>query len=167
MKLWKDNRGSGVDVLTIAVAVFVFGLTFLVLFYAQADQIVPALRNSTMGATPGFNATLAKGTTDVAVTYDGLVLAIYCGLIIAFILSAFLVRTTPAFVFLWILILIISIIVAVPLANSYTLVQNHLGHAADFGMTGFLIDHLPLLTAAAGVFGIVAMYAKSRYFSEA
>ena len=162
-----NNKGSAVDIFTIAVAVFVFAVTFSVLFYIQSDQLVPALRNSAMGAAPGFNSTLVKGTTDVAVTYDGIILALYCGLIIAFILTSFMVRTSPAFVFLWIILLIIAVIVAVPLANSYTLIQNQLGQADHFTITEFLMNHLPMLVAAAGVFGIVAMYAKSRYFTEA
>lgn len=165
--MMQNRSGAVVDIFVIAAAVFMIAVTFLVLFYVQSDELVPEMKNSEMGTVAGFNATITKGTTDVAVAYDGIVLAIYCGLIVAFILSAFVIRTSPAFVMLWIIMLIIAIIVAVPLANSYTLIQAELGHAADFTMTSFIMDHLPLLVACAGVFGIVAMYAKSRYFTEA
>ena len=94
-------------------------------------------------------------------TFDYFIVAIFAGLVIATVLSAFLINVHPAFLWLFILIMTLAVIVSVPLSNAYQLAD--LTAKTSFPLTGFIMNNLPLLTVITGIFAVVVVYAKSRF----
>lgn len=166
MKLLKDKKGSIFQIIGLIILLFV-AVTSLVLIFDIGQRLLPAinekLNDSTENAT--INYTI-QTTLDTTYSYDYAGLAIFAGLVIALVFSAYVTLAHPGFTPVYILILVISTIAAAPISNAYQAIQTQVGHSASFTMTGVIMNNLPLIVAVAGFIFIIVVFIKSRTRSD-
>lgn len=153
-----NKKGSIMDLFLVIVVVFACSIAFVVSYGFVNDVL--AETQAQIGGNTHANETL-QAAMDATETFDYVVVAIFAGLIIATILSAFLINVHPAFLWLFLLVTMLAIIVSVPLSNAYQLAN--MTSKSSFPLTSFIMNNLPVLTLIVGVFAVVVVYAKSRF----
>lgn len=152
----KNKKGSVANILLIAAVGFAMALVCMIGYYVAHDQITPQLQDQ-IGHEPVVNETLNTYSDSLAAT-DYLGFGVIAGLVIFAVLGALLIRTNPAFFFLYLLVLIIAVVVAVPLSNAYQTMDASIG--GSLTITTFVMSNLPAFIAVVGVATIVVSFVK-------
>jgi len=154
-----NKKGSSAEaIFLMVIAGFIFAVISIVGFYIASDNLVPEVRPH-IESSEVANATLST-YDDAMVTLDYATFGIFMGLMLAVIVTALLIRVHPVFLFVFALMLILAIIVAVPLSNGYQTIEANLGTASDFTITSFVMGNLPLFTAVAGIIALIISFVK-------
>lgn len=160
------KTGGPQDIIVIIVFIFIIGILGIVINKALND-IVPEIEGkinetrTSADVSQGFARIM-----NVTAMLDKISFAIFAGLVILLIVSAFLVDTHPVFFPFFILILIIAVIIAVPLSNSWEEITSKSTFSTaitNFPIMNHILGNLPIYTVVIGFLGILVMYAKSRY----
>ena len=160
MKRLKLNK-KGVaaeSIFLMVVAGFIFALISIVGFYIANDELIPQVQpliDDYVVVNDSLNT-----YSESLVTLDYATFGIFIGLVLAVIISALLIRVHPVFLFIFALMLILAIIVAVPLSNAYQTIEADLGVASDFTITSFVMGNLPLFTAVVGIAAMIIAFVK-------
>jgi len=160
------KAGGPQDIIVVIVFIFIIGVMSLVIDKAIRETIpdIEGKINDTRAdadVSTGFSRVM--GVTGML---DKIGFAIFAGLVLLLIVSAFLVDTHPIFYPFFILILIISVIISVPLSNAWEEITADSAFTeakADFPITDHILGKLPVYTVVIGFLGILVLYAKSRY----
>lgn len=119
-RLLKEKRGDIPDILSFLIVIFILALGFFLLAF-----IIPIVANGL--GTAGLNETsegfmAIEETSKIGtVTIQRGFFLLFVGLIIGVMITSFLSRTHPIFLFLYIIFLIISVVLATFLGNFYEL----------------------------------------------
>jgi hypothetical protein len=159
------KKGDVVDILSLVIILFVIVIGFFTISF-----IVPYITNGLRNA--GLNNS-AEGTSAINQLHDfgvnGIqqgVFWLFLGLCIATWISAFYSDTHPIWLFLYVIFLIISIIIAGYLANAYqTIIGSEIfgGWSQNF-MTTIMQYIVPIIIGVACL-SFIIMFAKWSYFS--
>ncbi len=158
-----QKKGTARDVVFIAVSLFAFALVaFLANFLLSTgvDKMleIPEINES----TPTRNALISADTV-ASTKFDQLVLGLFIGFILAMIITSWIVGGNPVFMFIYFIIVVISVILSMVLANTWESVTQ----ASIFGTTinnfpiaNHILSYLPLYIAIMGILGLIVMFAK-------
>lgn len=153
-----NEKGSVMSIIIIPTLIFIVAIVLMSVFYLQG-QLYPQVAES-------FNNTEANETLteflDTTYLYDGIALAYALGLFLSIVLTSFLIRSHPAFIWLYIFAVIIATFIAAPLSNAYIAFESNFGVASSFGMTHYIMTYLPTWTFVIGIGAAVMLYAKTR-----
>jgi len=168
-KLRNDKRGGLSDLFLWMSLAFVIVLFSVVMFFignktytaliTNAPAMQKALGNDG-NATEIINSTFGK----IPISYGALkwiTTMLIFGLALSILITSFLVRTNPIFFVPYLFILIIAVIVAVPISNSYEIIYQNPVLAESFsGFWGanFIFLHLPLWVAVIGIVAGVLLF---------
>lgn len=159
----RNKKGSVTDVFIIGAAIFILAITILLgsyLYNRVATEMLPHINSST-AATNAINA-----MTNTLPTFDYFFLAVFIGLVLAMIISGFMIETHPVFTFVFFIMMVLATIVAVPISNSYEAFANDpifASTAANFAITNLILTKLPLITLVIGILMIIVIYGKSQF----
>lgn len=91
-----------------------------------------------------------------------LAIAIFFGMIVAIMVSNFLVKAHPVFFVLYVLITVLAVVLAVPVSNAYEtiLLSGALSTTLNdsFPAAGFLLLNLPQIITVVGFFGAIFLF---------
>ena len=159
-----NKKASIIDAIPIMVFVFGFALVCVVSFVIYDglvdNNFFTILEDQSHG---GLNSTRLQANADV--TYDLLdfmVMFVYIGTTISALIGAILIRSHPAFFFISIIIMMITVFVSVTLSNTWdTLITNpNLADAqAQFTIANFVLGNLPMLILVAVILLAIVLYA--------
>ncbi len=117
------KRADVTDILIFSILVFTFAI-ILFTFTFIIPEITDGLRSGGLNNTPeGSNAIDQLESFGSNGIQRGFFL-VFVGLLISNLISAFLVRTHPIFLFLYIFILIITVLIGTYLGNAYDQLRN-------------------------------------------
>lgn len=173
-----NKRGTGTDLFVFMIMAFLLSIMTVTMFYAvnvtdeKLKENIPLFQEA-MGT--GGNATeVIEGVFgNVPRAYESLkwiTSALIIGMILAILISSFLINTRPVVLVAYIFIWIIAIIVAVPLANTYEQIYQNPVLASSFsgfwGQTYIMLNlHIWVMVvgALAGIVLFVNFIRRSRY----
>ena len=162
--LKKHKKGFIMDVMTIAIYLFITGIVILCSYLAlssintgfqASDDIAP------LGKT-----VMQDRTDNYIATWDGIFGFFFVGLSIAAFIGAFMLDTNPVFFVLAIILLIIFIVAAAAISNAYYEVESTSSFsdfAEDFRVMHWILNHLPYYVVVEGFIIVLALYAKANY----
>ena len=151
--LKKNKRGQTDFVSLFFVLAVLFGVAIfaLILYNAYNDNIKDNLNDALTASTPvdaNANVTKILGQTSGGIQkLNPLFPLLLVGLFAFGLIMALMGRSHPAFFFVGLVILAVSIILAVIFANSYTAISENANFAnttAEFGVVSFIMANLPL-----------------------
>jgi len=159
-----NKKGSLLDLVVIAVFVFAFALSSLV-----GWVILEKFNEQTAG-----EGTLSERGTNItndlqdsySFTFDGLIVFVLAGLIVALIVSVMLIRTHPGFLWVSLFLLVIFGVVFFVLQETWsevtdeTLFSTETNATAQFPITDYAMTNLLTILLIAGLVAVIVMYAK-------
>ena len=161
-----NKKGEISDMLMFVVTIFVLAVGLFVLMY-----IIPSITSGLN--TAGLNNT-AQGTAAINsmdVTFTGMInngfMLLFVGLIISVMITSFMVRTHPIFLFLYIIFLIVTVILSFYLGNAYAQMSNNPIFASmlsDASFFNLVMGHIAEITIAVGALSMIIVFAKFSTF---
>ena len=157
-----NKRGDVTDYITFLIIIFFLAVSLLVAAFVNnvmKEVITGTDINNTDVAEEAVNQidNIIENTTDNGFT------VIFAFLIIGMLVSSFLVRVHPVFIFLYIIFLAVSIFVAIPLANTYQLLVNNPAFASvgqyQIKTTWFL-EHITKILLGVGAMTMIVTFGK-------
>ena len=146
--------------------VFVFGFALVcVISFVIYDGLVDnnfftILENQSHG---GLNSTRLQANADTAYDLlDFMVMFVFIGTTISALVGAILIRSHPAFFFISIIVMMISVFVSVTLSNTWDeLITNpNLADAqAQFTIANYVVGNLPIMILIAVILLSIVLYA--------
>jgi hypothetical protein len=170
MKL-RNNKKGGMFDLILAIALSLILVVCLIIFtFAQNKvdekmvELAPTIQKSFTNETNVsmiINDTIGK-TTDAFKSFKWISLTLIFGFFMSILISAFLVRTHPAFFVGYIFVVIISIVISVYVSNSYEELMNT-PILTETILTGFwgaswIFLNLPIWVTIIGMIAGILMY---------
>ncbi len=165
MRLRENKKASTTDAIFWIILLFVMGL-----FIPIGYQIVQSVNDGFQGVSDDLqnhsNSKKIMGdlNNDFGPLFDGIFLMIFVGMGIVSIIFAMLIRSSPAFYFVAIIVMVVIIFVGAILANQYATYSETpviAAVAANFPMMNFIFDHFILIILTfVGLLSIV-IWAKS------
>lgn len=160
MRIIKKN-GDITDMLIIVISIFFLAVIFLTYWYfttttATAFRGTPIYTNETSAGVQALQDLGDKGSS------QGFVM-IFAALFLGLIISSFMVNVHPVFLFLYIIMLSVSIIVAIFLGNAYGLMvsQTPFDQAAIANpVIDAVMRNIVRITLAVGALSMIVVFAK-------
>ena len=154
-------KGSMIDVFLIAILLFASMIVIIVGAYVNNEIVTNPTVNSTLNANA--KAHLTK-STDILKSFDGLIVFLLFGASAAAIISAFLIRSHPAFFAVAIIMQLIMVGISSVFSNVYTYFGEVPQLAAmfnQFPITAKIMGNLPIILLGISALIAVVMYGKS------
>jgi len=161
-KLIKDKQGDLSDIMVILLITTFLAVSFIVVLYAN-DKVKEVIETTELNDTSAAPSILSAFDTINSTTVQngfGIMMGL---LIIGILVSSFLVRIHPAFLFLYIIILAFTMFTAVFLGNMYdklTDVDELSSIAENQPIINYFMEHIVLITLAIGALSMIIVFAK-------
>jgi hypothetical protein len=161
MRFTRKN-GDPVDMLIVVISIFFLAVVFLTYWYfttstASALQSTPIYINETVSGVQSLRDLGEKGASQGFVMLFGAV-------VLGMMISSFMVRIHPAFIFLYIILLIVNVVLAVFLGNAYGLMTSqepYLSAAAANPVIDTVMRNIVKIALVSGALSMIVVFAKT------
>jgi hypothetical protein len=157
-----NNKGELSDMLVWVITIFIFAVGLFILAYVS-PQIIGGLKTAGLNSSSAASNAIEDTQATLGFTINSGFLILFSGFVMSMLISSFLVRTHPIFIFLYIFFLIISLILALYVGNAYYDLQNNSVFVDNQDNTSFIntiMNHLVEITLAVGALSLVVMFSK-------
>jgi len=158
----KNKKADASAIILILIIIFFLAISFLIVNYV-GTEFTWIMRNTVLNET-AETATVADAMENVTTnTIDNGFVLMYAFLIIGIIISGFLIRIHPAWLFLYIIFLAVGIFLGVFLGNAYqkvTEVGALSGAVANMPKTVWIMKNLLISMLATGALSMVVIFSK-------
>lgn len=160
--LIRNKNGELSDMLIFLITIFVLGVGLFILLY-----ITPSISNGLRiaGLNNSIEGTAAINSMDT--TFSTMLnrgfFMLFIGLTISVMITSFLVRTHPIFLFLYVLFLIITVLLSFYLGNAFAQMSQNPIFASALSNASFftlVMSHIAEITIAVGALSIIIVFAK-------
>lgn len=156
------KKGDLPDMLIFLITIFVFAIGLLIFAFVIpkiSDGLITAgMNESSEGATS--IAELAElGNTGMQTGF----LFLFTGFVMGLMISSFLVRTHPIFIFLYVIFLGITVFLGTYIGNAFEQVATSpalADTAASQGLITIVMQNIVLITLAIGALSMIIIFAK-------
>lgn len=160
--LLKDKKGDATDPMIIVIIVAFLAISFIVTIFVNTKikSIITETQLSNSTASPAIISALDNVNNNVVQRGFITIIAI---LILFTMFSAFMVRQHPAFIFLNILLLGVTIFVSVFISNTYAALEDNVTLApilAQQGMITYVMKHLVKFVLGIGAINMIILFSK-------
>lgn len=167
-KLSEDKKGDVTDMLIFLILTFTFAVVLFVFSFA-VTEISEGLRIGGMNNTiEGSNAIDQLDDFGVLGIQRGYFL-LFIGFVISTLLTSFLVRTHPVFMFLYIFILGLTIFIGTFLGNAYDdLISNPIfaDQLASQTLINLVMNNVITILVAVGALSMIVVFSKFSSFGR-
>lgn len=161
MKL-KNKKGDVTDSLVLLITITIFAIGFFILAFV-IPQITDGLKVADMNSTSeGASAIDQLENLGVVGIQRGFFL-LFVGLIISTLISSFLTRTHPIFLFLYIIFLALTVFLGTYLGNVYETVSNTAPLSnilSSQGLITVVMENIITIMIAVGALSMIIVFAK-------
>ena len=161
-----NNKGELLDSLTFLIYVFIFAIGLFVLIFI-IPKISNGLSNAGLNSTSeGANAIKSMENIGTHTINNGF-LMLFVGFILSMMITSFLVRSHPIFLFMYIFFLAISILLAFYLGNAYYDMKTNPIFAdvlANASFINLVMGHIAEIMVGVGILSLIIVFAKFSTF---
>lgn len=161
-----NNKAELTDFMIFMITVFILAVGFFVLIYI-VPNITNGLRlgglNNSAEGTNAINQLETFGTSGIN---NGFML-LFTGLILSMMITSFLVRTHPIFLFLYIIFLGITLLLGLYLGNVYYSLEQNPALASTIANAGFIhlvMNNIVLITLVVSALSMIIVFSKFSTF---
>lgn len=162
----RQKKGELTDVLIWMLTIFILGIGLFIIAFV-VPNITSGLRTAGLNnSAEGTSAINSLEHISVSTINNGF-LMLFVGLIIGVIISSFLIRTHPIFIFLYIFFLAISILLSFYLGNVYETMSQMSVFSETYSQMNFInlvMGHIAGITLAVGAISMIIIFAKFSTF---
>ncbi len=156
------KKGDLPDMLIFLITIFVFAIGLIILAFV-IPQISQGLEDAGLNSTSGGQASIDE-LTELGV--NGMqkgFLFLFTGFVMGLMISSFLVRTHPIFIFMYILFLGITVFLGTYIGNAFEQVATSAALAdttANQGLITIIMQNIVLITLVVGALSMIIIFAK-------
>ena len=157
-----NRKGDATDIIFFGIIIFFLAVSFVVVIFV--NNILTGVISDTALNESAAAPRILDGFNHVnqTVTQRGFVI-MFAILIIGQLVSAFLIRVHPVFIFVYLFTLVMSIIDAVYLSNLYQAIIENAQFAAiatNYPMITYIMQHAIAILIAVGSLGMIITFSK-------
>jgi|SRR3990167_2083140 len=160
----KRKKGNIMDVGFIAISVFLLGIFLLISVYTYNTFYDKAINITQINESQPTTTALKDARTVINSRLDKITFVFMIGLLLAAIITGWLVGNNALYLFIYFLILVIFIIVSAILSfvwDKLTTSSSHLATVMQYlPVTNHIIGNLPLYITIIGFIGMIVSFAK-------
>lgn len=163
-KRGQGRKGAIIDAIPIMIYMFIFALVVIISFTIYRSFVTNGfftILNANNPVNSSATNTLQENADSAYDMLDFSMAILYVGSMIAAIVSALLLRSHPAFFFIGIFAIMIQILVAVALSNTWAEIINNSNFAeakAQFTITDFFVGQLPIMVLISTMLLSIVLY---------
>lgn len=164
----KNKRGDVTDILIFSILIFTFAI-ILFIFSFIIPEITDGLRAGGLNNTPEGTSAIDQLENFGSVGIQRGFFLFFVGLIISNLISAFLVRTHPAFLFLYIFLLILTVLVGTYLGNAYDAMRTipiFADQLASQTLINLVMENFVVIIIGVSALSMVIAFAKFSSFGR-
>ena len=156
-----NKKGDLTGVIYLVISIAAFAIFLLIVGY-----VVPLISNELagqIGISEEINHSLMATTAVAQNTLPTIWIVIFVSLLLGLFATSFFIQTHPVFIPIYVLLLIVAILVAIPLSNAYVALTEEAvlaGTANRQLLIDFFMSKLPLVTFIIGLIALVITFAK-------
>jgi len=161
-----NHRGELSDIMIWMVTIFILAIGLFVLMFV-VPSITSGLRSAGINSTAEGNNAIDKLDLFSTSTINNGFLMLFVGLIISTMITSFMVRTHPIFLFLYIFFLAITVLLSFYLGNTYHLMTSNptfSGMVDTATFPNWVMGHIAEITVAVGALSMIIVFAKFSTF---
>ncbi len=168
-KLKEDKKGDVTDSVILLITLFVMAIGFFVLAFvvpAITDGLQETVLNDSAEGADAISQLESFGTVGIQRGFFFL----FVGLMISTLITSFLVRVHPIFLFLYIIFLVISVFLATYLGNAYEQLTQNPTFATTLASQGLItgvMDNIITILIGVGALSMIIVFAKFSRFGGA
>ena len=160
--LTRNKRASPTDMVLLLIMLFFLAVSMFIALYANTkmQEIISTTVLNESAAYDSINSSFEYVNSFVVQRGVVLFFAILC---IGIMVSSFLVRAHPIFLFIYIITLGVTIFVSMYLANAYEMVVTNAtlsAVASKYTMVTFIMQHVAKILLAVGAMSFVILFGK-------
>ena len=157
-----NKRGELSDLIVWVITIFIFAVGLFILAYIT-PQIIGGLKTAGLNSSSEAAQAIENTQATLGFTINSGFLILFSGFIISMFISAFLVRTHPIFLFLYIFFLVVSLVLALYMGNAYYDLQTNPLFADSLDNSSFIntiMNYIVEITLAVGALSLIIMFSK-------
>ena len=162
----ESKKGQLTDMMIFVITIFILAVGLFIIMFV-IPSITSGLRTAGLNnSISGASAITSLDNFGTGVINNGF-LMLFVGLIISMMITSFMVRTHPIFLFLYIFFLAISILLAFYLGNAYNqLVTNPIfsGMVNTATFSNYILGHIAEITLGVGAVSMIIVFSKFSTF---
>ena len=158
----RKRKGDPTDILLFLIIVFFLAISLSVALFANS-KIANIIDTTVLNESEAYQSIHNSFTTINEHTAQQGFTLFFGILIIGIIVSSFLVRVHPVFIFIYIIVLGITILTSVYLANAYAMMvaNGQLAEIAEnYGMMTFIMRNIVKILLAVGALSMIVIFGK-------
>ena len=158
----RKRKGDPTDILLFLIIVFFLAVSLSVALFANS-KIAEVIDTTVLNESEAYQSIHNSFTTINEHTAQQGFTLFFGILIIGIIVSSFLVRVHPVFIFIYIIVLGVTILTSVYLANAYAMMvaNGQLAEiAANYGMMTFIMRNIVKILLAVGALSMIVIFGK-------
>jgi len=160
--LRKNKRADATDIFLFLIIIFFLAVSFVVVGFANS-KIKSIIDTTALNESAAYSSISSSfGNINDFVVQRGF-LVFFGILIIGMMVSAFLIRVHPVFIFLYIITLGVSIFVGIYLANTYEIIVSNGQFALlseNYAMLTFVMQNIATILLAVGALSMIIIFSK-------
>ena len=156
------RKGDPTDMILLLVMVFFLVVSFVVAIYTN-EKVHDIISTTALNQSDAYSSIDSAFTTINEFTVQRGFLLFFGILIIGILVSSYMIRVHPIFMFIYIITLIVAIFVAMYLGNAYELVVSNgqLATIADnYAMMTWVMEHITLILLGVGALSMIIIFGK-------
>lgn len=151
------------DVVGIAVTLFALGIGFFVMHSVLNTTVDTMVANTSVINASTTASSMFQTVKDTSDRMDYFILAIFIGMILALIITAWFVGGNPIFMFVYFIVVILAVLLSMLMSNIWEDVSSASVFGttiSSFPITNHILGLLPFYITIVGFIGMVTMFAK-------
>jgi len=156
------KKGDLPDMLIFLITIFIFAIGLIILAFVIpqiSDGLIDAGLNSTSEGATSIDELTELGVNGMQKGF----LFLFTGFVMGLMISSFLVRTHPIFIFMYILFLGITVFLGTYIGNAFEQVATSDALAsttASQGLITIIMQNIVLITLVVGALSMIIIFAK-------
>lgn len=164
--MFNNKKGELTDILIWIIYIFILAVGLFILMY-----IIPSISTGLRGSGLNNSAEGAGAINQLedigTSTINNGFMMLFVGLIISMMITSFLVRTHPIFLFLYIFILAITLLLGMYIGNAYNTLSTNSIFSSMVNNASFInlvMNNIVEITLAVGALSMIIVFAKFSTF---
>ena len=156
------KKGDPTDIVLLLVMVFFLVISFAVALYAN-DKIHTVISTTVLNESAAYSSIDSAFIQINEFTVQRGFILFFAILIIGIMVSSFMIRVHPIFIFIYIVTLGMAIFTSIYLANAYELVVSNgqlASIAENYAMMTWVMQHITTILLAVGALSMIIIFGK-------
>jgi len=160
-----NKKGDLSDPMILTFWIFFFAVGIILIVYVFL-QIFQPIQNTVLSSMPEANATINAAITYTSNAIPSTMLIIFFGLLLGLFVSAFLVRSHPVFIPLYLIFGVTSVLIAVALGNAWgtitdlSIFSDTVNLNSGTRIIGLIMNNIVKIQVIAFFISLIILFAK-------